>query len=188
MDAVLFAKTAKGYDEVETKAGNLPTMMRRVLIFVNGARTMEELRTLPKVDNLEGILSQLEYDGYIARTTSAIAANAAALFAPVMAAAAAVFAPQTPTSPPSPVVMGDFRPLPETDNPLQIQQVRNFMNNTLTAFVGSMAVTALVGRLNQAQTHTELRALFAEWYNSLQTTRDGRREADKLKTELLKVI
>ncbi len=102
MDA-MFAKTAKGYDEVETKAGGLPPVLRRVLIFVNGKRRFDELKTLPKVDDLQQALLQLEQDGYIYRTS----------------ATSSVSPPVTPTAvaPPvtEPVHEGEFRPLPATD-------------------------------------------------------------------------
>lgn len=170
----LFAKTAKGYDEVDTKAGGLPPVLRRLLIFVNGKRSLKELATLPRVDDLNQALQALEQGGYITRITPQS----------TMPSAAAPASEQN-AQPPS---TDGFRPLPAMDSPLKIQQVRNFMVNTLTAFVGAFGVTALVGRLNNAQTHTEFRALFAEWEAAIQGTREGRRELDKLKKDLLKVI
>lgn len=178
----LFAKTAKGYDEVDTKAGGLPPVLRRLLIFVNGKRSLKELATLPRVDDLNQALQALEQGGYITRITPQSTMPSAAPAAPPVAAAPAS---EQNAPPPS---TDSFRPLPATDSPLKIQQVRNFMVNTLTAFVGAFGVTALVGRLNNAQTHAEFRALFAEWEVAIQGTREGRRELDKLKKDLLKVI
>jgi len=40
----LFAKTAKGLNEITTKTGGLTPRVRRVLIFVDGNRTIIELR------------------------------------------------------------------------------------------------------------------------------------------------
>lgn len=173
----LFAKTAKGYDEVDTKAGGLPPVLRRLLIFVNGKRSLKELATLPRVDDLNKALQELEQGGYITRIAAESTASPAALAA----------APVVAVSTSLPATNG-FRPLPATDSPLQLKQARNFMVNTLTAFVGTFGVTALVGRLNQAETHAEFRALFPDWEAAIQGTREGRRELDKLKTELLKII
>jgi hypothetical protein len=173
MDA-LFTKTTKGYDEVETKAGGLPPVLRRVLIFVNGKRPFNELKTLPRVDDLEQALLQLEQDGYIYRAASTSSAKN----------------PPTQASPTVavPAPAGDFRPLPPTNNPLHIQQVRNFMSNTLSVFVGAFGASALLGRLQNVQTHAEFRSLFPEWYTAITGSREGRREADKLRAELLKLI
>ncbi|MBO0612777.1 hypothetical protein [Thiothrix fructosivorans] len=179
MDA-LYTKTAKGYDEVETKAGGLPPVLRRVLIFVNGKRNIDELKTLPRVDNLQQALLQLEQDGYIYRASSTNRT-------PTPSPAAAVASPETVPAT-VPVSDGEFRPLPPTNSPLHIQQVRNFMSNTLSVFVGSFGSSALLGRLQNAQTHADFRSLFSEWYTAITGSRDGRREADKLRAELLKLI
>ena len=50
---VVFAKTQKGHDEIATKAGGLTPRVRRVLIFVDGKRSVEELRTMLLADDLE---------------------------------------------------------------------------------------------------------------------------------------
>ena len=63
----LFAKTDKGYEEVACKTAGLSPEMRRVLIFVNGRRHIDELMTLPGVEKLHNILNNLEKDGYISR-------------------------------------------------------------------------------------------------------------------------
>jgi hypothetical protein len=183
MDA-LFTKTAKGYDEVETKAGGLPPVLRRVLIFVNGKRNLDELKTLPRVDDLQQALLQLEQDGYIYR-----ASNADSPTTLVSPAVAVITTPPAGSAPvPVPVSEGEFRPLPPINSPLHIQQLRNFMSNTLSVFVGSFGSSALLGRLQNAQTHAEFRSLFPEWYTAITGSRDGRREADKLRAELLKLI
>ena len=41
---VVFAKTRKGQDEIATKAGGLTPRVRRVLIFVDGKRSVDEVR------------------------------------------------------------------------------------------------------------------------------------------------
>ena len=38
---IVFAKTRKGQDEIATKAGGLSPRVRRVLIFVDGKRTVD---------------------------------------------------------------------------------------------------------------------------------------------------
>lgn len=43
--AVVFAKTAKGHEEIANRAGGLTPRQRRVLIFVDGRREAEALRT-----------------------------------------------------------------------------------------------------------------------------------------------
>ena len=62
---VVFAKTPKGHDEITSKAGGLTPRVRRVLIFVDGKRTLEDLRGMLQSDDLQHTLGMLEEDGYI---------------------------------------------------------------------------------------------------------------------------
>src|SRR6185369_8681163 len=63
--AVAFAKTAKGHDEISTKAGGLTPRQRRVLIMIDGKRTVDDLRSMLQADDLQHTLGLLEEDGYI---------------------------------------------------------------------------------------------------------------------------
>ncbi|MBL8405898.1 MAG: hypothetical protein JNL16_15245, partial [Dechloromonas sp.] len=62
---IIFAKTQKGHDEIATKAGGLSPRVRRILIFVDGKRTVEELRGMILADDLQHTLGMLEEEGYI---------------------------------------------------------------------------------------------------------------------------
>ena len=69
-----------------------------------------------------------------------------------------------------------------------LQQARNFMTNTLNAFIGTMGASSLLQRISEAQTHEHLRELFDEWFHTLVNSREGRREAEALRGKLLQVI
>ena len=60
-----FAKTPKGHEEITSKAGGLSPRVRRVLIFVDGKRTVDELRGMLQSDDLQHTLGMLEEAGYI---------------------------------------------------------------------------------------------------------------------------
>ena len=62
---VVFVKTQKGHDEIATKAGGLSPRVRRILIFVDGKRSVEELRSMILADDLQHTLGMLEEEGYI---------------------------------------------------------------------------------------------------------------------------
>ena len=81
-----------------------------------------------------------------------------------------------------------FRPLPPAPDPTHLQQARNFMTNTLNAFIGTMGASSLLQRISEAQTHEHLRELFDEWFHTLVNSREGRREAEALRGKLLQVI
>lgn len=159
---VVFAKTPKGQDEITSKAGGLTPRVRRVLIFVDGKRTVDEMRGMLQADDLQHTLGMLEEAGYIAL------ANAA-------------------SSQPLPSITA-FGELPATHDPVRLQQARNFMTNTVNAFVGALGASSLLDRIEQADSHTGLRDLYDEWYHAIVMSRDGKREAEALRSKLLNVI
>ena len=166
---VVFAKTPKGHDEIATKSGGLSPRVRRLLIFVDGKRSVEELRGMLPADDLQHTLGMLEEEGYIEfHNITGIPPGAA-----------------TPAALPS---ITAFSELPGTLDPVRLQQARNFMINTLNAFVGSLGTSSLLDRLENAAGHTDLRSLYDDWYHAIVMSRDGKREAESLRGKLLNVI
>lgn len=167
---VVFAKTPKGHDEIATKAGGLTPRVRRVLIFVDGKRSVDELRGMLQSDDLQHTLGMLEEEGYIelAGLTDKAGQNVA-LQAPLPSITA-------------------FRELAADHDPVDLQRARNFMSNTLKAFNGTLGASSLLDRIDEATGHAGLRALYDEWYHTIVMTREGRREAESLRSKLLQVI
>jgi len=167
---VVFAKTALGHKEMEQRSGKLTPRVRRVLIFVDGKRTVEDLRGMILADDLQHTLGALEEDGYIEMVATTTASGKA-----------------KPATAPQPSVTA-FRDLPAEHDPIRFQMARNFMTNTLNAYVGSVGTSSLLDRLDKSQWNADLRALYDEWYLAIVTSRDGRREAETLRGKLLQVI
>jgi len=166
---IVFAKTPKGQDEVATRSGGLSPRVRRVLIFVDGKRTVDDLRGMLQSDDLQHTLGMLEEEGYIEFFDISGIAPAAAAGQPLPSITA-------------------FSELPAMPDPLRLQQARNFMVNTLNAFVGPLGISSLLDRLEIANSHADLRALYDEWYHAMVMSRDGKREAEGLRSKLLQVI
>lgn len=167
---VVFAKTPKGQAEITSKAGGLTPRVRRVLIFVDGKRSVDELRGMLQADDLQHTLGRLEEEGYI-EMRSLIEAGGAGR--PATAALPSISA---------------FRALPDEPDPLRLQQARNFMINTLNTFVGSLGASSLLDRIDASEGHAGLRELYDEWYHAMVMSRDGKREAEALRSKLLQVI
>lgn len=166
---VVFAKTPKGQAEITSKAGGLTPRVRRVLIFIDGKRTVDELRGMLQADDLQHTLGRLEEAGYIevrGRIDASGAIQPATALPPITA----------------------FRKLPAEPDPLSLQQARNFMINTLNTFVGSLGASSLLDRIDASEGHAGLRELYDEWYHAMVMSRDGKREAEKLRSKLLQVI
>ena len=68
MDGTLiYAKTPKGVAEVAARSQQLSMTSRRVLIMMDGKRTVDELSQLVRPGEIDAIVSQLESAGLIVR-------------------------------------------------------------------------------------------------------------------------
>ena len=66
---------------------------------------------------------------------------------------------------------------------------RNFMTNTLNAFVGSLGTSGLLDRIEKSEGTSATACICTdEWYHAIVMSRDGKREAESLRTKLLNVI
>lgn len=169
--AVVFAKTQKGQEEMEHRGGGLTPRIRRVLIFVDGKRTVDDLRAMAAADDLTHTLGMLEEEGYIqvAATQDSVGKTTV-----------------TPAEQSLPSITA-FRNLSETD-PMSLAKARNFMNNTVNVFAGAVGTSTLLDHIQNAQSHEALRALYDDWYYTIVSSRDGKREAEGLRAKLLEVI
>jgi len=169
--AVIFIKTTKGQDEILRRSGELTPRIRRLLIFVDGKRTVEEIHNVFPADDLThslGLLEEME------------------LIEIVQASGQGVPSGLNGNSQRLPSITA-FRVLSEND-PMDLTKARNFMENTINAFVGAVGTSSLLTSIQDATSHTELRAVFDDWYHAIVATRDGRREAESLRSKLLEVI
>lgn len=164
---VIFAKTPKGVAEIETRSGGLSPRVRRVLILVDGKRTVDDVRALALADDLTHTLGALEEEGYIEVLKAVgVPADASGALPSITA----------------------FRELPATVDAESLDKARNFIINTLKTFCGQMTHLAIVEAAFNAESHAELREQFAPWFQAIVASREGRRRAEELREQLLKVI
>jgi hypothetical protein len=76
-DRLVYAKTAKGVAEVSSRSGAVSLAARRVLIMIDGKRTVAELTPLARTGEIGGIIEHLEAQGLIHPTHAAGTAPAA---------------------------------------------------------------------------------------------------------------
>lgn len=188
MNAV-FIKTPKGREEIESKAGGLSLITRRVLIFLDGKRTLREIQTLPKIDDVEQIIRNLESAGYIQLVSSESTTTGSQ--ASPQSANPLLANRSNPNILPAfipPARNGNFRPLPEHHDAAQFKMAKNFMTNTLNAFVGTFGSSALISRIDRCENHEALREIYADWLNAIMGTKQGKKDLENLKTKLLEVL
>jgi hypothetical protein len=68
MDGTLvYSKTPRGIAEISLRSAQLPMTARRVLIMIDGKRTIDDLSVLGKQDDIENAITSLENGGLIQR-------------------------------------------------------------------------------------------------------------------------
>ncbi len=65
--ALIYSKTARGIAEISLRSAQLPLATRRVLIMIDGKRTVDELSILVKPGEIHTVISSLEDGGLIQR-------------------------------------------------------------------------------------------------------------------------
>lgn len=168
--AVVFHKTAKGVEEMEKRCHGLSPKVRRVLIMIDGKRSVDVLREMALADDLTHTIGALEEEGFIE----------------VMGIAGAGGVVPAPAGPLPSITA--FKDEPPPVDPMRLQLSRNFMANTINAFAGSLGNSSLLERLEAAHSLGDLRLCFDEWYQAIVISRDGRREAEALRARLLDTI
>ena len=167
---VVFTKTDKGRTEITERTEGLHPRMRRILIMVDGKRTVDELREFVAADDLTHSLGELEEAGFIEALSVRDKSGG-----------------DTP-------VDGDlqsitaFRELGATPDAEALEKARHFMINTLRTYCGQYTYVTLMSTINSAADHGELRVLFPDWYRHIVESRQGRRRAEELRARLLEVI
>jgi hypothetical protein len=74
---LIYAKTPKGVAEVAARTAQLSMTTRRVLIMMDGKRTVDELSVLVRPGEIDAIVDQLESAGLAQKAAGAVAAEPA---------------------------------------------------------------------------------------------------------------
>lgn len=160
-----YVKTPSGSGEVENRSGALTPKERRVLIVIDGKRTLAEIQSMTMAEDLASTLAKLEESGFIAVVGGAGARGSSL-----------------------PATDGPFRNLPKPADAKDLEMSKNFIINTLKTFCGPMTHLTIVEATFAATTHEQVREQFAAWRDAISESWNGRRNLDDLSKQLLKVI
>lgn len=168
--SAVFTKTELGREELANRSGRLTPRQRRVLIFIDGKHTVEDLREMAAADDLSHTLGMLEEEGFIELV--GVKGNDDTI---------------VPNTGPLPSITS-FQPLPESFDSKRFEMAKNFMINTIKMFCGGYAHLTLQTQIHDAGTHEQLREHYDLWYRAIVDTREGRRRSEELRENLLKII
>lgn len=165
-------KTALGAEELERRSLGLGVIERRLLILIDGNRSVADLQAMMGKTEIGPLLDHLVEVGCVLWPGR----EGAAAAKPVSAAAAA-----------EPAVVQGAGDLPER-SPKEREMARNFMINTLLTFIGPYANPELMKRLQAAPDSATLRLLYPEWRSLMDAPRAAGKRINELDTELRKVL
>lgn len=125
----IYSKTAKGQEEIKTRAGGLSQRMRQVLIFVDGKRSRDDLHGMLKGEDLDELLAALAAQGLIEASGTAAPRPAAAPAAPAPVAPAAIAPKPAPPAPEPPRISQEemARRRREEEEQAELLMARSFM-------------------------------------------------------------
>lgn len=185
LTTAVYAKTAVGQQEIQTRSLGLSPLVRRILVLVDGKRSGSELAPfLSGNGDIEEILSQLLAQGCVEAQarTKPMAAQAAA--------APAAAATSTATNEGLESSSSEIPGLPSAgsrsakDN----EMARNFMINSVNSIIGQNTRISLVEDIFHAGTTEQLRVVYHAWASSMSNHGMGAKRLPELREKLFKVL
>ena len=135
---MIHIKTDKGRAEITERSDALSGLQRRVLIMVDGSRTVNDLGAFVRVGELDEVLAHLQAFGFIESTDH---------ITPLMASAAPGFAQATAAEPPRPAT-----------SPEEFQKVRQQASDFVQERLGSSGAP-ICEAIDRCNNPAELRKL-----------------------------
>ncbi|SMC26366.1 hypothetical protein SAMN02745857_02463 [Andreprevotia lacus DSM 23236] len=167
MSNVVYVKTDRGQQEMQQR-GSLSPLLRRLLIVVDGNRTVRMLSTMLAGQDVMALLQALEDQGFILNP-SAIAGFKMLGQPSQPVASAPIVAPQ-----PVAAVEEDEAEL----DPARIHDIKVLMRDSTTQFLGLMG-SNLVAEIESVQNAARLKTVMARWNMALRESRTGAPYADQ---------
>jgi hypothetical protein len=174
----IYAKTAQGQQEIQSRALGLTPLARRVLVLVDGHRSGKDLAAFVPGNDIEVHLTEL-----LTRECIAAVGTAAA---PAPASAPAAAAASHPHDP----FEDDLVRLPAADtrDAKELEMARNFMTNTVNNIFGHHNRISLLESIHACQSSEALRKVYPAWAHALETNSTGKKRLPELRDKLFAVL
>lgn len=171
----VFVKTALGQQEIQQRTLRLGLLERRVLLLVDGQRTVGDLAALAGNADASALLAELVARGCIARTGTARprAAPAGAAAAPTAARSDDPLATLPPAS---------------DRSAEQVEMARHFMINSVSRLMDPVMSAPFRMKIQACGSAAELRGYYAEWAQAVGAGWGGGKRLNELRPKLFEVL
>ena len=178
----IFAKTALGQQEVQSRAMGLTPLVRRLLILVDGKRSGQELAAFVNGHAVSELLDELLQRQCI-ETVAASAVQATAAAAPAPAPAAE----KTATERMREAALAGLPP-PESRGAKDVEMARNFMTNTVNTIFQPNTRLTLLKAIFDCRSAAEVRAVYPRWSDAIASSAIGAKRLPEFHDKLFKVL
>lgn len=170
----IYAKTAAGQQEIQSRALGLPPLVRRLLLLVDGQRSGKDLEVFVAGHDVVAMFDELLTQGCI---------EAKAIARPAAAPAAAA-------KPAAPSASEDLDGLPPANSrsAKELEMARNFMTNTVNNTFGHHNRISLIQSIHACSTSDQLREVYPHWVETMSSSAIGLKRLPELREKLFAVL
>ncbi|WP_028455819.1 hypothetical protein [Chitinilyticum litopenaei] len=184
----VYCKTAKGQQEISERRFGLPARLRRVLILIDGSKSVGALAALLVGLEIIPAIHELEQAGFVSPAPGGPhsqhdrqAAAAATPVTHVAAAPAAAARPEPAAAPPPPVA---HAPIPQiTLSAHRIRMIRMLMEESCQLYLGIFGKD-LLPEIRAIDDEKSLRGTLARWQIAMRESRQSDEQALALVDEI----
>jgi hypothetical protein len=187
LNATVFAKTAVGQEEIQSRTLGLSLLVRRALVLVDGKRSGAELSVfLVGKGDVEMVLAELLDKGCIEAVARPVKSPAAPTNTAVVAAPVAADAVSAAPDDEGSVIEG--LPPAAGRSAKDNEMARNFMINSINSIIGQNTRLSLVTDIFHAKGTEGLRKVYRAWESSMSDHGMGAKRLPELREKLFKVL
>ncbi|GHD68459.1 hypothetical protein [Jeongeupia chitinilytica] len=176
MANTVYSKTARGQAEIDARSLGLSARARRLLILIDGRRTLAEIAVILGHDTLPPLLAELQAQGCIG-TPGETASEAGATVEPAPAPSPVQSVPPAVTQQPKPI---------DALDPIRIVKAKELMTESAQTFLGLMG-RGLISEIEAVSDTPALKNAIARWNMALRESRKAGPYADEF-VQAVKVL
>ena len=168
----------------------LSPLLRRVLILLDGKRSLAEVMTLVPGQNVAELVEQLVGHGCVTYSSDAM------VRAPVQASSAQAAPSATPlpsvpsVTPALALAQQAFDALPPASSrsAKDVEMARNFMTNTINRMFAQYSKLTLIEAIFSCKSAEDLRRVYPDWAQTMQTNTTAARRFPELSNQLFTTL
>lgn len=193
----IFSKTPLGTQEMASRSLGLTPLQRRVLILLDGKRSLADVAVLVPGHDVAELVEQLVAHACVVYSTDAPGGATISLerttSSPAQPGAVPASVAGSPGAPVSPAIAlaklaFDALPPASTRSAKDVEMARNFMMNTINRMFEQYSKLTLVEAIFSCKSADDLRRVYPDWANTMQTNTIAARRFPELSNQLFTTL